>query len=111
RNGLCRVSVFPQHLYCALHFPLDKWALHNGRFYCLAFHVLYIWTGTEERSFSFLNAFLSLTVRGIPRIDYSIHRFFTLVLVYYAISAIYYAINWHHNDQASLKNGAISYTL
>ena len=21
----------------------------RGRFYCLAFHVLYIWTGTEER--------------------------------------------------------------
>jgi hypothetical protein len=28
-------SVFPQHLYRALHFPLDKWALHNGRFFCL----------------------------------------------------------------------------
>ena len=29
------ISVFPQHLYRALHFPLDKWALHNGRFFCL----------------------------------------------------------------------------
>jgi len=34
-NGMASAvfSVFPQHLYRALHFPLDKWALHNGRFF------------------------------------------------------------------------------
>ena len=37
-NGMASavISVFPQHLYRALHFPLDKWALHNGRFFCLS---------------------------------------------------------------------------
>ena len=37
-NGMASAvfSVFPQHLYRALHFPLDKWALHNGRFFCLS---------------------------------------------------------------------------
>jgi len=40
-NGMASavISVFPQHLYRALHFPLDKWALHNGRFFCLLIEI------------------------------------------------------------------------
>ena len=53
-NGMASavISVFPQHLYRALHFPLDKWALHNGRFFCLP-EQAFLHPGPTPRSVGF----------------------------------------------------------